>query len=116
MGREINLEAGNHLNLRDAVALSHSYFLMLKAAFEQSINQEAESVADKLWGLEEGLSSTDPALVREVFRRLVEKIECRWEPVPNGGDGKCQTYRLTGGVVYLRDPLVAVTCACHAKA
>jgi len=35
MGREINLEAGNRLNLRDAVALSHSYFLMLKAAFEQ---------------------------------------------------------------------------------
>jgi hypothetical protein len=82
----------------------------------QSIDQEAESAADKLWGLEEGLSSTDPALVREVFRRLVEKIECRWEPVPNGGEGKCQVYRLTGGVVYLRDPLVAVTCACHAKA
>ena len=39
MGREINLEAGNRLNLRDAVALSHSYFLMLKAAFEQRLNQ-----------------------------------------------------------------------------
>jgi hypothetical protein len=82
----------------------------------QTIDQEAESVADKLWGLEEGLSSSDPALVREVFRRLVERIECRWKPVPNGGEGKCQHYRLTGGVVYLRDPLVAVTCACHAKA
>ena len=39
MGREINLEAGNRLNLRDAVALSHSYFLMLKAAFEQRLSQ-----------------------------------------------------------------------------
>ena len=39
MGREINLEAGNRLNLRDAVALSHSYFLMLKAAFEQRLGQ-----------------------------------------------------------------------------
>ena len=39
MGREINLEAGNRLNLRDAVALSHSYFLMLKAAFEQHLGQ-----------------------------------------------------------------------------
>jgi hypothetical protein len=39
MGREINVEAGNRLNLRDAVALSHSYFLMLKAAFEQRLNQ-----------------------------------------------------------------------------
>jgi hypothetical protein len=39
MGREINLDAGNRLNLRDAVALSHSYFLMLKAAFEQRSNE-----------------------------------------------------------------------------
>ena len=30
MGREINLEAGNRLNLRDAVALSHSYFLTVE--------------------------------------------------------------------------------------
>ena len=34
MGREINVEAGSRLNLRDAIALSHSYFLILKAAFE----------------------------------------------------------------------------------
>jgi hypothetical protein len=39
MGREINLEAGSRLNLRDAMALSHSYFLMLKAAFEQRLSQ-----------------------------------------------------------------------------
>ena len=39
MGCEINLEAGNRLNLRDAVALSHSYFLLLKAAFEQRLGQ-----------------------------------------------------------------------------
>jgi hypothetical protein len=39
MGREINLEAGNRLNLRDAVALSHSYFLMLKSAFERRLSQ-----------------------------------------------------------------------------
>ena len=39
MGREINLEASNRLNLRDAVALSHSYFLMLNAAFEQRLSE-----------------------------------------------------------------------------
>lgn len=39
MGLEINLAAGNRLNLREAVALSHSYFLMLKAAFEQRSNE-----------------------------------------------------------------------------
>ena len=39
MGREINLEAGNPPSLREAVARSHSYFLMLKAAFEQRLSQ-----------------------------------------------------------------------------
>jgi site-specific DNA recombinase len=82
----------------------------------QSIDQEAESVADELGRLDEGLSGDDPALVREVFRRLVDRIECRWEAVPNGGKGTRPSHRLTGGVVYLRDPLVAVTCANHAKA
>ena len=38
-GREINVDAGSRLNLRAAVALSHSYFLMLKAAFEQRLSQ-----------------------------------------------------------------------------
>ena len=39
MGRETNLETGNPPSLRDAVALSYSYFLMLKAAFEQHLGQ-----------------------------------------------------------------------------
>ncbi len=43
MGREINLEARNRLNLRDAVALSHSYFLMLNAAFEQRLSQVGDA-------------------------------------------------------------------------
>lgn len=43
MGREINLEAGNRLNLRDALALSRSCFLMLKAAFEQRLSQVGDA-------------------------------------------------------------------------
>jgi hypothetical protein len=39
MGREINVEASSRLNLRDAVALSHSHFLTLKTAFEQRMSQ-----------------------------------------------------------------------------
>ena len=39
MGREIDLESSNSLSLRDAVALSHSYFLMLKVAFKQRLSQ-----------------------------------------------------------------------------
>ena len=38
MGREINVETGNRLNLRDAISLSRSYFLMLKPAFEQRLS------------------------------------------------------------------------------
>jgi len=39
MGHEINLEAGNRMNVRDAVALSHSHFLTLQAAFEPCLSQ-----------------------------------------------------------------------------
>jgi hypothetical protein len=57
MGHEINLEAGNRLNLRDAVALSHSYFLMLKAAFEQRSSQVggAAVMLDSVVEIEGGL-------------------------------------------------------------
>ncbi len=82
----------------------------------KSIDQEAEATADELQRLDEGLAGSDPALIREVFRRLVERIECEWEPVPNGSTGKNQSYRLTGGVVYLRDPLLVITCARYALA
>jgi len=34
MGCEINVEAGNRLNLQDAAALSHAHFRILEAAFE----------------------------------------------------------------------------------
>jgi hypothetical protein len=39
MGREINLEAGNRLNLRDAAALNRSDFRILNAAFTQRLGQ-----------------------------------------------------------------------------
>lgn len=35
MGREINLDAGNRLNLRDAAALSNADYRILEAAFER---------------------------------------------------------------------------------
>ena len=47
-----------------------------------SLDQEAEAVVDELWRLGDDLESDDPAVVREVFRRLVERIDCRWEPLP----------------------------------
>jgi len=39
MGRETNLVAANRLNLRDAVALSHSDFRILNTAFAQRLGQ-----------------------------------------------------------------------------
>jgi len=83
----------------------------------QGIDQEAESVADELRGLGERLSDPDPAVVREVFRQMIQRIECRWEPVPNKGRGRGlrTAYRLVGGVVYLRDPRL-FTCARYAEA
>ena len=81
----------------------------------ESIDQAAEAIADELQGLGDGLENDDPAVVREMFRRLVQRIECRWEPLPKRGTGKRQAYRLVGGVVYLWDPRI-VTCARYAEA
>jgi len=83
----------------------------------KGIDLDAEAVLDELRGLWKGLSMEDPASVREVFRLLVLRIECRWEPAPakGRGEGKRQSCRLVGGVVYLRDPRL-VTCAGHAEA
>jgi len=35
MGCEINVEADNRLNLQDAAALSHAYYRLMEADFEQ---------------------------------------------------------------------------------
>ena len=83
----------------------------------QGIDDEAESAADELRNLGERLSDPEPAVVRKVFRQMVQRIECRWEPVPNKGRGRGlrTAYRLVGGVVYLRDPRL-FTCARYAEA
>ena len=46
-GREINVEAGNRLDLQDAVALSHADYCILEAAFErcERLAQAGGSVA-----------------------------------------------------------------------
>ena len=79
----------------------------LMTCCEGRIDQAAEEVVGELWGLLDGFSQVDPAVVREVFRRLVHGIECRWE-LDQGRKSSC---RLVGGVVYLRDPRLIVTCA-----
>jgi len=83
----------------------------------QGSDQEAERVADGLWALGERLSNHDPAVVRDVFRQMVQRIECRWEPAPSKGRGRGlrMAYRLVGGVDYLRDPRL-FTCARYAEA
>jgi len=81
----------------------------------QNIDQEAEAVVAELWTLGDRLGDDDPAVVREVFRQMVQRIECRWEALPTRDDGQRLTYQLAGGVVYLRDPRLFVTCAKHAE-
>ena len=81
----------------------------------QSLDDEAAAIVDGLWGLAERLNADDPAVVRDVFRKLVSRIECRWEALPIRGKGLLKAYRLVGGVVYLRNPLL-FTCANDASA
>lgn len=43
--------------------------------------------------------SDDPAVVRKVFRRLVERIDWQWVPIPNKSKWRRVRYRLVGGTV-----------------
>ena len=61
---------------------------------------EAERIADELWTLGEKLTGGDPGTLREVFRRLVSKIECEWDDVPTKSGGTKK--QLVGGKLFMR--------------
>ena len=63
------------------------------------IQREAERIADQVWELGERLSDADPPALRELFRRAVSRIDCRWEIEEKGNRRHC---RLVKGTVRLR--------------
>ena len=62
------------------------------------LDAEADAVVDRLWGLGEELQQADPARLRELLRRMVERIELRFKHVPKGKRVECP---LTGGEIRL---------------
>ena len=67
----------------------------------QSLEEEAEAVVDELWALGERLTDADPAVLREVLRQFVSRIECRWEPqATKSGQTR---YQFSKGTVELRE-------------
>jgi site-specific DNA recombinase len=70
-----------------------------KRATPVDVEVEAEAIADSLMQLGERLADSDPAIVREVFHRLVSKIECRWQQRETG---KRTRWDLVEGRVKLR--------------
>jgi hypothetical protein len=63
------------------------------------LDAEAEQIADQLWATGQQLTTKDPAVLREVLRRFVSRITCRWEALPGRRRG---AYRLVGGDVELK--------------
>jgi hypothetical protein len=73
----------------------------------ESVQSEAERIADLVWQLGESLSAAEPAVLRELFQRMVSRITCRWEKGrEKNGRVPC---KLVGGYVELR-PLPEFSC------
>ena len=77
-----------------------------KLADPVDLDREAERLADTALDLGERLTDSDPAVVRQVLRQFVARIECRWKANPGR---KRAHYELIGGDVELWDqPLFSV--------
>jgi hypothetical protein len=73
----------------------------------ENVQAEAERIAGFVWQLGESLSAAEPAVLRELFQRMVSRITCRWERGPEkNGRVPC---KLVGGRVELR-PLPEFSC------
>jgi DNA invertase Pin-like site-specific DNA recombinase len=69
------------------------------------LDAEAERLADATLDLGQRLTDSDPAVLREVLRQFVVRINCRWERRQGGrGTGKGRArFQLVEGAVELRD-------------
>jgi len=67
------------------------------------IDAEVKAVADHLWSIEQELDSAKPARLRELMRRMVDRIDLQFDKVPKG---KRTSLRLSKGVIRLNsDPM-----------
>jgi len=62
------------------------------------LDAEAERIADQMWAIGERLGDSDPAVLRDVLRQFVYRIECRWETTRHQKQSRS---RLVGGTVEL---------------
>jgi hypothetical protein len=70
-----------------------------KQAEPIDVAAETEQIADSLMDLGQQLADGDPAVLREVFNRLISRIECRWK---HRHSGKRDRWELIEGQVTLR--------------
>ena len=77
------------------------------------LNSEAERIADTMLDLGNRLNDSDPAVLREVLRQFVSRIDCQWETT----QGKSRTRsRFVKGVVELRSQTPFSVCGVVAQA
>jgi hypothetical protein len=65
----------------------------------KNLEQEIVDATSVLWQLQDALRAEDNALLREVLRQLVSRVELRWT---HQQTAKKTWSRLAGGVIYLR--------------
>ena len=70
-----------------------------KTTHTEDLDAEAERIAGRLWTAGKKLQSTDPAELREMLHRLVDRIDCRWKRNPRDQRAR---YELIRGDVQLQ--------------
>ena len=73
------------------------------------VDTEAERAADMMLDLGKRLTDPDPAVLREVLRQFVSRIDCRWKQEPSKTGKQLRCKFLKGPSDYGRNPL---TCDC----
>jgi len=76
-------------------------------AHAEDIDAEAQKIADQLWATGQQLQTKDPATLRGLLHKMVDKITCRWNRIP----GRQRTrYELAEGDVELHPQTLNDVC------
>jgi DNA invertase Pin-like site-specific DNA recombinase len=83
----------------------------------EDLDAEAERIADTMLDFSERLTDADPAVLREVLRQFVSRIDCRWERHTGKHTGTQRArYQLVRGTVQLREQRPFSVCGVVASA
>lgn len=77
VARELDGMRKDHKRLSDELAA-------IAQIAPADIDQEAEALVDRLWSLEKEINSVEPSRLREVFKRMLVRVDLWFEQTMEG--------------------------------